>query len=72
MPTALSSDPSAALRPLTPFRNGCSLLIAQRDLCEAYAARQRLPFDRLLDLDWLGAGSKWQQLVDEDGLAMPR
>jgi hypothetical protein len=49
-----------------------AFFMLHRDLCEAYAEQQGFEFPQLLDLRWHGAGEVWRQLVDEDGVALPR
>jgi hypothetical protein len=51
-----------------------AFMIANRGLCESYAADHGygLSFPELLDLEWPGAGDTWRELVDDGGLALPR
>jgi len=51
-----------------------AFMIANRGLCETYAAGHGngLSFPEMLDLEWAGAGDIWRELVDDGGLAVPR
>jgi hypothetical protein len=51
-----------------------AFMIANRGLCERYAADHGngVLFREMLDLEWPGAGDIWRELVEDDGLALPR
>jgi hypothetical protein len=45
--------------------------IGHRDLCERFAADAGFPFRQLLNLEWNGAGTLWQDTVAADALTLP-
>jgi hypothetical protein len=51
-----------------------AFMIANRGLCESYAAAHGngISFPQRLDLEWHGAGAIWRELADDGGFALPR
>lgn len=51
-----------------------AFMIANRGLCERYAAEHGngLTFRQILESHWPGAGPVWRELVENDGLSLPR
>jgi hypothetical protein len=48
-----------------------AFLLVYRDLCALHAERREIPFDRLLESHWRGAGDLWRRLVDDGELDLP-